>query len=40
MAYDGPAHPVPEGTDLTLDGLMDEGADLRALVEALGRGGG
>ncbi len=33
-----PADPVPDRTDLALDALMDRTADLRALVDAIGRG--
>jgi hypothetical protein len=40
LPMDGPARPIPEATPLTLDVLMDEAADLRGLVEALGRGAG
>ncbi len=29
--------PIPDRTDLTLDALMDEAADLRALIDNLGR---
>ncbi|WP_149538485.1 DUF29 domain-containing protein [Siccirubricoccus phaeus] len=35
---DTPAHPIPDRTDLTLAQLMDEAADLRTLIETLGRG--
>lgn len=35
---DGPGLPVPDQTGLTLEALMDEAADLGALIEALGRG--
>ncbi|MCB4822388.1 DUF29 domain-containing protein [Roseicella aerolata] len=34
---DGPAQPIPDRTDLSLDALMDEEADLRALIGAIGR---
>ena len=30
--------PIPDRTDLALDTLMDEAADLRALIDTLGRG--
>ncbi len=36
MSYDGPANPLPGEVALTLDGLMDEAADLRTLVDAIG----
>jgi hypothetical protein len=35
---DTPPRPIPDRTDLTLEALMDEAADLRALIDALGRG--
>ena len=35
---DGPDQPIPGRTDLSLDALMDEAADLRALIDAIGRG--
>lgn len=35
----GPAQPIPETCALTLADLMDETADLRTLVTAIGRGG-
>ncbi|TCZ66163.1 DUF29 domain-containing protein [Roseicella aquatilis] len=38
MPSDSPAQPIPDRTDLTLDALMDEAADLRSLIDALGRG--
>ena len=34
---DGPDQPIPDRTDLGLDALMDEAADLRALIDSLGR---
>ena len=38
LTGDTAAQPIPDRTDLTLDALMDEAADLRALVDAIGRG--
>jgi hypothetical protein len=35
---DGPTQPIPDRTDLSLGALMDEEADLRALIDAIGRG--
>jgi hypothetical protein len=35
---DGPDQPISDRTDLSLDALMDEAADLRALIDAIGRG--
>ena len=33
-----PTAPIPDRTDLPLDALMDRAADLRALLDSLGRG--
>ena len=37
MSYDGPMAAIPDSLALTLDDLMDEGADLRGLIAAIGR---
>ena len=37
LANDTSPRPIPDRTDLTLDALMDEAADLRALIDSLGR---
>ena len=39
MGYDGPMAEIPEASTLTLEQLMDPAADLRTLIEAIGRGG-
>lgn len=38
LEQDGPTQPLPDQCGLTLAALMDEEADLRALVEAIGSG--
>lgn len=38
MTYDGPAQPLPETIGLTLQVLTEDDADLRALIDAIGRG--
>lgn len=38
MPGGNPAEPVPNRTDLALDALMDRTADLRAPIDAIGRG--
>ena len=40
LTGDTAAQPIPDRTDLSLDALMDEAADLRALIDAIGRGPG
>jgi hypothetical protein len=37
MEYDGSTAPIAESLSLSLDALMDEDADLRALIDAIGR---
>lgn len=40
MPGSDPAAPIPDRIDMTLEALMDRSADLRTLIEAIGRGPG
>jgi hypothetical protein len=40
LTEEGPAQPIAERADLTLDALMDGEADLRSMIDSLGRGPG